>query len=150
MVFWVEILGSRSTLPGQFSHDTRRRPPSPQTVFLLPPAAPSLERLLHSLGIFLAHVDHVSSFCLSPPRLAAFFGGSSVSHWREAYLWPRVALTRHQRWLPLPSPPGLCCWLFSCFFVVVFCFGFLCCTFSLFIIVSVFEFFGLFIHLIPP
>jgi hypothetical protein len=50
----------------------RRRPPSPPTVFVLPTAAPSPERLLHAPGIFLARVDHVSSFRLFPPCLAAF------------------------------------------------------------------------------
>jgi len=96
----------------------RRHPLSPPTVVVLPTATHSPERRLHAPGIFLARVDHVSSNHLSPPRLAAFFGGSSVSHWQAAFLWPRVALTRHQRWLPLSSSPGLCCWLFPCFCVV--------------------------------
>lgn len=91
---------------------------------MLPPAAPLPERLLHTPGVFLPRVDHVSSFRLSPPWLAVFFGGSSVSHWREAYLWPLVALTHHQRWLPLPSPPGLYCWLFSFFLLLCFILGF--------------------------
>jgi len=109
-VFWVEILGSRSTLSGQFLHYTR-----------LTSGFASVLRV------------HRRSSCsppLPPPR--------------------SVYCTRHQRWLPLLTTPSLCCCLFFCFCVVVFYFELLYCNLYLFIPVFVFEFFELFIHLLPP
>jgi hypothetical protein len=161
MVLWVEILGSRSTLPSPFLHN----------------------RHLTSgfAGLLRAH-RHSSCSPPLPTRrsVQCTRKGSSWYVWTTSpptasphhglrHTWAAPTSPTDKRpssghtWLshatrggshspPLPSPhSGLCCWLFSSFYVVVmFCFGLFYCNLSLFIHVSVFEFFKLFIHLLPP
>jgi hypothetical protein len=154
MVLWVEILGSRSTLSSQFLHDTRLTSGfvGVLRVYRRSSCSPPLptSRSVHCTRQGPSWLVWTTS----PPTASPHHGlrRTSASPTSERPSFGRAWLSRATRG-GSHSPPLIRASVvgyFPVFYVVVFCFGHFYCNLYLFILVLMFKFFGLFIHLLPP